>query len=536
MDEKSQKELDFWQKKIQSEGGKLKNSWYVDLFTTHFKIASGFYTDKKVLDIGCGPRGTLEWANMASERIGLDHYADYYDQLATHSHQMQYVSAKAHSIPFADNYFDVISAFNVLEYIHDISAVLTEIFRVLKPGGIFLLLSDVGLDFQQKKSLATATEFAQLITSDWEKIDVDYYEKKDNGIYKCLSQGIRYDQADPTKRSFIASVLAYKPTVVTQLTSQPKVSIMMPVQQEVAYLWQAIESVLAQTYTSYEIIVVDSSSDSIIGQRLKPYQDRIVYLAADNINHVTHLNDAINQSKGELITFLDTNNFWVSNEQLAKQVADFETDTSLGLLYGGWQVVKGEEQAILNVEPWLKNPQLNIETWLQQQSVNLNALMIRRQWLEKVGNFNQELKIGYDLDLVLRLSLVGCPANWLQEIITSDREAYPVDNRHDLNPVEDLSGILNQFFARGDLPKDIKEMESKIRYTSLVKVAWKQYYQGKPQGAIAYLAQSLKFSPYLRVETICNWIEQFVNLSRMDNVEFDVDAFSDLEEWKGLVM
>ncbi|BAZ43786.1 glycosyl transferase family protein [Chondrocystis sp. NIES-4102] len=527
MDEKSQKELDFWQKKIQSEGGKLKNSWYVDLFTNHFKIASGFYTDKKILDIGCGPRGTLEWANMASERIGLDHYADYYAQLAINSHQMQYVSAKAHSIPFDDNYFDVVSAFNVLEYIHDISAVLTEIFRVLKPGGIFLLLSDVGLDFQQKKSITTTT-FAQLVGSDWEIIDVDYYEKKDNGIYKCLSQAIRYDQADTTKRGFIASVLAYKPSLVTQLTSQPKVSIIMPVQHEVAYLWQAIESVFKQTYTSYEIIVVDSSSDSIIGQRLKPYQDRIVYLAADNANHVAHLNDAIGQCRGELITFLDTNNFWVSNEQLAKQVADFEADTSLGLLYGGWQVVKGEEQARLNVEPWQKNPQLNIATWLQQQTVNLNALMIRRQWLEKVGNFNQELKIGYDLDLVLRLSLVGCPANWLQQIISSDRS--------ELTTVEDKSAILNQFFARADLPKDIKEMESKIRYTSLVKVAWEQYYQGKPQGAIAYLAQSLKFSPYLRVETICNWIEQFVNLSRVDNVEFDVDAFSDLEEWKGLVM
>ena len=52
----------------QIEEGTLKNSWYVDTFTRRVGIEKDFYHNKKILDIGCGPRGSLEWADMAAER------------------------------------------------------------------------------------------------------------------------------------------------------------------------------------------------------------------------------------------------------------------------------------------------------------------------------------------------------------------------------------------------------------------------------------------------------------------------------------
>ena len=41
-------------------------------FTEHFGLDPGFYRGKRLLDVGCGPRGSLEWADMAAERVGLD--------------------------------------------------------------------------------------------------------------------------------------------------------------------------------------------------------------------------------------------------------------------------------------------------------------------------------------------------------------------------------------------------------------------------------------------------------------------------------
>jgi 2-polyprenyl-3-methyl-5-hydroxy-6-metoxy-1,4-benzoquinol methylase len=68
---KHSRELDFWKSRKQAEGY-LGNSHYEYYYTTHFAIDREFCRGKRILDIGCGPRGSLEWADMAAERVGLD--------------------------------------------------------------------------------------------------------------------------------------------------------------------------------------------------------------------------------------------------------------------------------------------------------------------------------------------------------------------------------------------------------------------------------------------------------------------------------
>jgi len=54
------------------------------------------------LDIGCGPRGSLEWADMTKERYGLDPLANEYLKLGADKHKMKYVASGAEKIPFED--------------------------------------------------------------------------------------------------------------------------------------------------------------------------------------------------------------------------------------------------------------------------------------------------------------------------------------------------------------------------------------------------------------------------------------------------
>ena len=79
----------------------------------------------------------------AAESVGVDPLADRYRALQTHKQRMTYVNAYAEDMPFVDGHFDDIFCFNALDHAADFRSALDEIRRVLKPGGRFLLITEV---------------------------------------------------------------------------------------------------------------------------------------------------------------------------------------------------------------------------------------------------------------------------------------------------------------------------------------------------------------------------------------------------------
>jgi SAM-dependent methyltransferase len=100
--------------------------------------SASFFGGKVLIDIGCGPMGTLAWADMASERIGVDPLADRYRRFDIASHNMKYLKAFAENIPLADEYADVVFSTNSLDHVDDLQATVAEIRRILKPEGHFI--------------------------------------------------------------------------------------------------------------------------------------------------------------------------------------------------------------------------------------------------------------------------------------------------------------------------------------------------------------------------------------------------------------
>ncbi|MFC2102170.1 class I SAM-dependent methyltransferase [Bacteroidota bacterium] len=135
-------EISYWKYRNLMEGS-LDNSHYQFFYTSYFNIPGSFYTSKRILDIGCGPRGSLEWATMAAERIGVDPLADKYLKLGAERHGMTYTKAYLEDLPFPDNYFDVGCSFNSLDHVENLRKSAQEITRVVKQGGLFLLIVDI---------------------------------------------------------------------------------------------------------------------------------------------------------------------------------------------------------------------------------------------------------------------------------------------------------------------------------------------------------------------------------------------------------
>ena len=192
---KGEAELAFWQERVAAEG-RLGNSHYEGLFTAMFGLTRDHYAGARVLDIGCGPRGSLEWADHAAERVGLDPLVDGYRSLGIDRHAMTYVAAPAERIPFPDGHFDVVTSINSLDHVDDLAATLAEIARVLRPGGDFLLEVEIGHP-------ATSTEPHDLwfdllddLAPSFEVVDERAYELPEgHWVHAAWEDGVPFDRS-----------------------------------------------------------------------------------------------------------------------------------------------------------------------------------------------------------------------------------------------------------------------------------------------------------------------------------------------------
>jgi ubiquinone/menaquinone biosynthesis C-methylase UbiE len=180
-DKKAAAELAYWQGKKREEGA-LTNRHYEYFFTTFFGLTKDFYVGKRVLDVGCGPRGSLEWADSVAERVGTDPLSDVYRGLGTQTHGMCYRTWPAEAIEVEDSHFDVVSCFNVLDHVDNLRRAINEMTRVLRKGGLLLLMTDV--------RQASDAAHPQVLT--WDALDMFYgmhalrtarYVKHRKGIY-----------------------------------------------------------------------------------------------------------------------------------------------------------------------------------------------------------------------------------------------------------------------------------------------------------------------------------------------------------------
>lgn len=135
-------ELMFWRGRLKREGS-LSNDHYERFYTETFGVDRAYYAGKRIADIGCGPRGSLEWCAEAAERVGVDPLASEYLKMGAHAHAMSYVTAGCEEIPFEDGHFDVVTALNSLDHVENVDAAVAEIERICRPGGDILIIVEI---------------------------------------------------------------------------------------------------------------------------------------------------------------------------------------------------------------------------------------------------------------------------------------------------------------------------------------------------------------------------------------------------------
>lgn len=180
------------------------------------------------------------------------------------------------------------------------------------------------------------------------------------------------------------------------------VSVILPTHNRYAYLGQAIDSVLSQTFQHHELIVVDDGSSDATPDLLAGYGDRIKVIRQRNQGVSAARNRGIRSASGEYVALLDSDDYWLP-EKLEKQVAFFKAHPDA-------RICQTEEIWIRNgkrVNPKKRHQKYSgmiFEKTLPLCLVSPSAVMIRKTLLKEVGVFDESLPACEDYDLWLRIA------------------------------------------------------------------------------------------------------------------------------------
>jgi glycosyltransferase involved in cell wall biosynthesis len=181
-----------------------------------------------------------------------------------------------------------------------------------------------------------------------------------------------------------------------------QVSIIIPTYNRILSLRKAVDSVFAQSYRKFELLVVDDGSEDGTADMLKKDYPEIAYIRQENRGPAAARNTGVQNSKGELIAFLDSDD-WFSENKLAIQVDAMQRNPSYTVSHTN--EIWFRNGKILNQKLRHKKNSGNIFVQsLELCAVSMSTVMLRRDIFDRYGLFDEDLPCCEDYDFWLRIS------------------------------------------------------------------------------------------------------------------------------------
>ncbi len=185
----------------------------------------------------------------------------------------------------------------------------------------------------------------------------------------------------------------------------PLVSVIIPNYNYARYLSEAVESVINQTYTNVEIVVVDDGSQDDSKEILDSYGKRINSIFQQNQGVAAARNNGVKVSGGEFIAFLDADDAWLP-AKIEKQIEMFAGDHELGMVHAGVVEIDGKGNKICELTNGMGG-RVAEDLLRFELPVILgggSGIMVRREAFDAVGGFDQRLSTSADWDFFYEVS------------------------------------------------------------------------------------------------------------------------------------
>lgn len=189
----------------------------------------------------------------------------------------------------------------------------------------------------------------------------------------------------------------------------PLVSIVIPAYNVADYIGQALDSVMAQTMTDFEVIVVNDGSPETetLERVLEPYRDRIVYIRQENRGVSGARNTGIRVARGEFYAQLDPDDVWLPN-YLATQIGILQAEPTADLVYPNAVFFgEGAEVGRLFMDLCPSEGEVTLEKLLRLECTVMTSVTARREAIVRAGMYDESIKTAEDFDLWLRIARQG---------------------------------------------------------------------------------------------------------------------------------
>lgn len=226
----------------------------------------------------------------------------------------------------------------------------------------------------------------------------------------------------------------------------PEVSVVIPAYDAAGTLPETLASLIAQTFTDFEAIVVDDGSRDDTAERARACGDpRVRVLSIANGGVAAARNHGIDAAGSELLAFLDADDLW-QPDKLARQVETMRARPAAGVCVTSATRIDRDSQPV--GETLFRDPDDVTEALLLESMIVgcISSGMIRRPLLERVGGFDTRLSQCADWDLWLRLSLATRFAVIAQPLV--GYRSYAGNMSSNIGLLErDTFAVLDKFFA-----------------------------------------------------------------------------------------
>lgn len=278
-----------------------------------------------------------------------------------------------------------------------------------------------------------------------------------------------------------------------------QVSVVIPTFNRAAFIADALQSVLTQTFQDFEIIVVDDGSTDDTAQIVQSIGDaRVRYVSQKNRGVSAALNTGWRAARGEYIARLDSDDVWLPT-LLQELVAVLDADAALGVAYARAQGMKAQGVPL---------PQLlgarerfagdTLTSLVYGDFICPMAVMIRRAALEQVGGYDESLFANEDWDVWMRIAQSYGIA-YVPRVLARYRFHAQNLTRSDSARMErvmrDRVRVLDKFFAQPHVPASALAIR-RLAYRNLYLDWMIRYLERRDlQSACRMFRRALQYAP-----------------------------------------
>jgi glycosyltransferase involved in cell wall biosynthesis len=285
----------------------------------------------------------------------------------------------------------------------------------------------------------------------------------------------------------------------------PTVSVLMSVYNGEPYLAAAMDSILAQSFRDFELVVIDDGSKDSSPSILREYEKsdpRVKLTLRENKGLTATLNESFAQSRGKYLARMDCDDVALP-DRFAKQVELLDADPDVVCTGGHFQLIDGAGRLLTTLKPPTDDATIQATLLKGHNAICHPCAMIRRSAMEKVGGYDVRFKTSQDLDLWLRLGEVGRLANVAHPVLKfrlhessvseTKREQQRQMGKLACEEAWKRRGIPNGSYEADEPWRPGSDRESKHRFA--LQYGWWAFGSGERKTALHYAMKAIAAMP-----------------------------------------